>query len=136
MSARTSFRMLVMVFAASCIESTGPNVSDVPGYLISDVSVTPSIDTVTMGDTSGVIDRVLFIATAIGKNGDVLPDMRFVWETSDSTVAIVNATGLVTPLAPGTVEISASADKIGKASLVVLPAPPVPVPPLVPPRIP
>ncbi|HEX6315276.1 MAG TPA: Ig-like domain-containing protein [Gemmatimonadaceae bacterium] len=113
---------LVGVMVASCTETTGPNLSGVPGYLISEVRVSPSIDTIFVPDTIRSSDRIAFSASAIGKNGAVIPAMTFVWSSSDPSIATVDSSGLVTPLRQGEVEISASADKIGNATLVILPA--------------
>ncbi len=121
MRARTVLAFLV--FIVSCDDEFGPNLSEVPGYLISSVQVIPSIDTIFISDTIVDSDRKLFIAVATGKNGAVLPDMRFAWSTSDPTIATVNEIGIVTPLRVGTVEVTASADKIGTATLVILPEP-------------
>jgi hypothetical protein len=48
--------------------------------------------------------------------------MRFAWSTSDPSIAVVDSGGTVTPVRPGTVEVMASAHKVGKATLVILPA--------------
>ena len=128
MRARTVLALLVCV--VSCDKEFGPNPSDVPGYLISSVQVIPTIDTIFISDTIVDTDQKLFIAIATGKSGTTLPDMRFAWSTSDPTIATVNEIGIVRPLRLGTVEVTASADKIGTATLVILPAPPpVPEPP-------
>jgi hypothetical protein len=124
---RARIVLAFLVFLISCEEEFGPNLSDVPGYLISSVQVIPSIDTIFISDTIVDSDQKLFIAVATGKNGAVLPDMRFAWSTSDPTIATVNEIGIVTPLRVGTVEVTASADKIGTATLVILPEP-VPIP--------
>lgn len=122
MRARSIVALGVVVMTTSCEETTGPNLSDVPGYLISAVRVSPSIDTIFVPDTIRPSDRIAFVASAIGKNGAVLPAMTFAWASSDPTIALVDSGGLVTPLRQGEVEISASADKIGTATLVILPA--------------
>lgn len=51
-----------------------------------------------------------------------MPGLRFAWRTSNPEVAVVDSNGVVTPLTTGTVEIRASADKVGTAELVILPA--------------
>ena len=126
MRARIVLAFLVSVVA--CEEEFGPNPSDVPGYLISSVQVIPTVDTIFISDTIVSSDQKLFIAVATGKNGAVLPDMRFAWWTSDPTIATVNEIGIVRPLRLGTVEVTASADKIGTATLVILPKPVVTIP--------
>ena len=120
MRARVWLVMLVSVLA--CDESTGVNLSDVPGYLISAVHVTPSIDTIHVLDPIRPADQVIFTAEAIGRSGTTLPSMTFAWSTSDPSIATIDDEGVVTPKATGVVEIAASADKIGRAMLVILPA--------------
>jgi uncharacterized protein YjdB len=98
------------------------NLSDVPGYLISSVRVSPAIDTIFVPDSIRESDRIIFSAIATGKSGAVLPALTFAWETSDPSIATVDSAGVVTPRTLGVVEIRASADKIGRATLVILPA--------------
>ncbi|HWK50860.1 MAG TPA: Ig-like domain-containing protein, partial [Steroidobacter sp.] len=40
-------------------------------------------------------------ATALNKSGNALPNVSFEWQSSDAAVASVNASGLVTGVAPG-----------------------------------
>ena len=122
MHARCYLTMILVLPLASCTETTGANLSDVPGYLISSVRVSPSIDTIFVPDSIRDSDRITFSAIATGKNGSALPVTTFAWSTSNPLVATVDASGVVTPRALGEVEILASADKIGRATLVVLPA--------------
>ena len=111
----------MLVIALAC-DDAAVNLSGVPGYLISNVRVTPRVDTVFITDTIRAADRVSFSATAIGKNGGTLGSMVFAWSSSDPSIATVDSAGTVTPRRLGVVEIEASADKVGRATLVILPA--------------
>lgn len=122
MRARRYLAAIAILPLASCSETTGANLSGVPGYLISAVRVSPSIDTIFVPDSIRDSDRITFSAVATGKNGSVLRAMTFAWSTSNPLIATVDSSGVVTPKAVGVVEISAAADKIGRATLVILPA--------------
>lgn len=111
---------LLIAALAGCED--GPNVSGVDGFLIASVDVTPGFATIFVPDTIRVSDRVQFQAQATAKDGSPLDLSRFVWRTSDPTVAVVDSFGLVRPIRYGTVEITASATRIGRANLVILPA--------------
>jgi hypothetical protein len=117
-----------LLIAAACSESTGPNVSDVPGYIISKVLVGPEIDTLYLDATDPNRPQRLFVGIAVGKSGDVLNGVQFHWESSNEALVVIDSDGLATAFGTGTVEITASADKVGRATLVILPAavPPVP----------
>ena len=114
--------ILVLSLGASCDDTTGPNLTDVPGYLISSVRVEPVLDTIFIPAIPRSFDRAVFTATAIGRNGQPLNVSQFAWTSSNPAVASVNDEGVVTPLTTGSVEIRASADKIGRATLVIRPA--------------
>ena len=114
--------ILVLSLGASCDDTTGPNLSDVPGYLISSVRVEPVVDTIFIPAITRSFDRAVFTATAFGRNGQPLNVSEFAWTSSNPAVATVNDEGVVTPLTTGSVEIRASADKIGRATLVIRPA--------------
>ena len=122
MHARRYLPIISIPLLAACTETTGANLSDVPGYLISSVRVSPSIDTIFVPDSIRESDRITFSAIATGKNGSDLPAMTFAWSTSNPQVATVDSSGVVTPRTLGVVEISAAADKVGRATLVILPA--------------
>lgn len=54
-------------------------------------------------------------ATALNKSGHALPNVSFEWQSSDAAVASVNASGLVTGVAPGQATITASAQGVTSA---------------------
>jgi len=122
MAARKVVMALSLALTTGCTGTTGPNLSDTPGYMISSVRVTPSVDTIFVAGIIRVSDRATFTASATGKNGSPLSISQFAWSTSDPAIATVDASGVVTPHSIGTVQIIASADKIGRATLVILPA--------------
>jgi len=122
MRARAAVAVLSFLVAASCADDTGANISGVPGYSIASVRVFPSTATIFVPDTIRASDIITFAAVAVGKNGGFLAATRFVWSTSDPSIAVVDSGGVVTPVRTGTVVISASAHKVGTATLVILPA--------------
>jgi Big-like domain-containing protein len=122
MHARRYLVLISILPLAACTETTGENLSGLPGYLISSVRISPSVDTISIPDSIRDSDRITFAATAIGKNGSALPAMTFAWSTSNPLIATVDSSGVVTPRSLGEVEISAAADKVGRARLVILPA--------------
>jgi hypothetical protein len=115
-----------IIVTLACTETTGPNVSDVPGYLISRVLVGPEIDTLYLDPADPNVTQRLFVGIAYGKNGSVLDGVQFDWSSSNEAVVVINPDGLATAFATGTVTITASADKVGRATLVVMPAPVTP----------
>lgn len=119
---RTKTTALMIIGLAGVACDDVPNISGVPGYLISTIRVSPSIDTLFVPDPIRPTDRATFTAIAIGKNGADLGTLRYVWTTSDSLIATVDSFGVVTPHAYGTIQITASAYKEGTATLVILPA--------------
>ncbi len=121
--ARVVLAWLSPLVVLACEDGTGPNLNaDVPGYSIASVRVFPSTATIFVPDTIRLSDRITFAAIAVGKSGATLPGIRFVWTTSDASVATVDSSGTVTPVRAGTVQVSASAHKVGSATLVILPA--------------
>ena len=113
---------LLMVAVVAACEDLGPNISGVPAYNISAVRVSPIHDTIFITDTIRATDRAFFTAQAIGKSQVPLAITDFVWTSSNPNIATVDSAGIVTPRALGTTEISASAGKVGRATLVVAPA--------------
>ena len=86
---------------------------------VSSVEVTPATGFVLPGTT------LRLMAEAKDANAHVVDGAQFAWASSDTTVAVVDATGLVTGATEGDVEVSATSSGVtGRAQLeVVEPAP-------------
>ena len=86
---------------------------------VSAVSVSPAAHTVQVGAT------LRLSAEATDANGHAVEEAEFAWESGDTVIAAVNATGLVTALGVGEVDITAiSSDVTGRAALSVVPPAP------------
>lgn len=97
---------------AACSSSTSPNGS------VTSVKVTPATDSVAVGNT------ITLQATVMGPGGQVVSGQQVFWNTGNASVATVTAAGVVTGVAPGTVQIAASAGgSSGIANITVLPPP-------------
>ncbi|HEX6815142.1 MAG TPA: Ig-like domain-containing protein [Gemmatimonadaceae bacterium] len=97
---------------AACSSSTSPNGS------VGSVKVTPATDSVAVGNT------ITLQATVMGPGGQVVSGQRVFWNTGNASVATVTEAGVVTGVAPGTVQIAASAGgSSGIANITVLPPP-------------
>jgi acid phosphatase len=78
------------------------------------IVVSPATWSLTIGAT------VQFAATPKDASGNPLTGYTITWSSSDSTIATVNGTGLVTGLAAGTATITATSDgKSGSGSIAV-----------------
>ena len=82
---------------------------------ISTVAVAPDTATVLAGDT------LRLAATATDANEQTVAGVEFVWASADTTVAVVDATGLVTGVGAGQAEVTATAARVtGRAQLTVV----------------
>ena len=79
------------------------------------VTVTPAPATVVEGAT------LQLTATATNAHGQVVTGTEFVWASGDTTVVVVDASGLVTGVGAGEVQVTATAAGVtGRATLTVL----------------
>lgn len=109
-----------MVVAACGDDETGPNISGVPTYSIQSVQVTPAVETLYVTDS--IRPTRQYSAVALSRGGATIGGMRFAWTTTDSGIATVDTLGKVTPQSVGLVEVLASAGKVGRGALAILPA--------------
>ncbi|HVH10526.1 MAG TPA: alkaline phosphatase family protein, partial [Gemmatimonadales bacterium] len=86
-------------------------VTNVP---VASVAVTPATATITVGQT------VQLTATPRDASGNPVTGRVVTWSTSDTTIALVNASGLVTGRVAGTATITATSEgKSGTATITV-----------------
>ena len=79
------------------------------------VTVTPPVDTLVMGA------GVQLTAEAADANGHTVAGAEFAWSSSDTSVASVDATGLVTSVGTGQATVTATASGVtGRAALTVV----------------
>ena len=83
--------------------------------MVSTVAVTPSVDTLVAGDT------LRLSASAMDANGHPVAETEFSWASADTQVATVDASGLVTGVEAGEVEITATVSEVsGRAALTIV----------------
>ena len=85
-----------------------------PEPVIVSVVVSPAAATLVVGGTRSLA------AAATDENGQPVPDAVFAWSTSDTSVAAVDATGLVRGVSVGTATITATVNEVdGVAEVTV-----------------
>ena len=92
--------------------------SRLPAQAVAEVQVTPETVTVGVGQK-----QTLFVA-AFDRQGNILPTARFVFSSSDSTIARVNGEGVVVGLRAGLAKVEARAQDRRAAIAVFVTAPP------------
>ncbi|WP_419161556.1 Ig-like domain-containing protein [Candidatus Palauibacter sp.] len=86
---------------------------------VTEVAISPSADTLVAGDT------LRLAAEAFDENGHAVAGAAFTWSSSDTSVTVVDPTGLATGVDAGEAEVSATSSGVtGRVELtVVTPAP-------------
>src|SRR3989454_8417892 len=113
---KTFLLAAAMLMGIACNDSNGPPPS------IAKVTVSPSPASVLVGGTMQLTAKTEDAA------GNVLTGRAVTWASSNTVVATVSATGLVTGVAVGSATITATAEgKNGTAAVTVTVPPPVPV---------
>jgi uncharacterized protein YjdB len=89
-----------------------------PPAVVATIALSPLTTNVTVGATTTLA------ATLTDANGNVLTGRTIVWSSTDPTKATVNASGVVTGVAPGLVGIIATSEgKTGNAAVTVVAVP-------------
>ena len=83
------------------------------------IQIQPRRDTLYVSDS--LVQAKRFVATAYSAAGAPIEGQEFEWSSSERSVAIVDDSGLVTAVAPGSATISAKAGERATATVVVLP---------------
>lgn len=86
---------------------------------VATVAISPESATLVVGDT------LRLASEATDANGHIVPEAEVSWVSGDTSVAVVDPSGLVTGVGEGNVEITAtSSEVVGRASLTIAtPAP-------------
>lgn len=79
---------------------------------VATITLTPADDTLEVGDT------VTIVASLLDATGRAVPDATVTWASSAPDVATVAPSGLVTAVAPGTTEVTATVDGISSAASI------------------
>ena len=88
--------------------------AEIPELEVTTIEVFPSEVTLNVTETQQ------FIATAFDQYNATMPDVTFVWSSSNITVGTVNETGFFTALYTGTTLVNATADDVtGTATVIV-----------------
>lgn len=81
------------------------------------VVISPTTATLAVSDS--LVESLQFRAIALSYIGDTIADQKFVWSSSDTSVAVVDPAGLVVARAPGTAVITADAGEKARATVTV-----------------
>ncbi len=110
-----AFEFTVRVTGANDLSSSAPFELEVERAPVASVTLSPDSASVDVGSA------VQFAATLRDAQGRELTDRSATWRSSDTAVARVDDTGLVTGVSMGTVVISATSEGVtGSADLVVI----------------
>ena len=110
-----------LAIGATACSASGTSV-EVQQTPVAAVSVSLPSSSLLAGQTAQAV------ATPRDAAGLPLANRPIVWESSNSSVASVNNTGMISALVPGTVAISATSEGVqGQGSLTVMALPVVPV---------
>jgi glucose/arabinose dehydrogenase len=120
---------VVALLLPACGDDSGGDLQEPALPPVAKVTVEAEVTAIRVGQT------VQLTATPLDANGNVLEDLTFEWATANASVATVSEAGLVSGVAEGETEISATTEEItGKLALTISPSAPPPPPPPPPPE--
>jgi trimeric autotransporter adhesin len=106
--------LIVLVLAQAC--GSGGDNSPTGGGGLSKIAMSPSLDTIELGDT------ITISAQPQTGNGSPVSGLTLFWSSSAQSVATVTQSGKVTAIDSGTATIAASVNGIsGQSTIVVMP---------------
>jgi glucose/arabinose dehydrogenase len=109
--------LLVAFLLPACGDDSGDDLQEPAGPPVATVTVEAEVSTIRVGET------VQLTAIPLDANGNALEDRTFVWATADAGVATVSEAGLVTGVAEGQTEITATTEEItGRMAVTILPS--------------
>lgn len=115
----------VSVTAPDCVGECTASLAVQVGHGIASITISPATDTI-----GGTGDTARLVATASDAHGTPIAGVHFAWSSADSTIATVDSTGLLTSVAAGSTQVTASAEGAqGSATIVVASGSPPPPPP-------
>jgi glucose/arabinose dehydrogenase len=114
--------LVLAVLISGCGGDSGGDVQQPTPVTVTTVTVTAPDSSIDVGKT------VQLTATAKDAGGATIEGKTFAWATADAAVASVSATGLVTGLADGQVEIRATTDGVAGTIIIAVAAVALPPP--------
>lgn len=120
---RTSFLAVTgVVLAITACDSSGVSTLPVERTPVASVSIALPSRSLMVGQSENGS------ASALDASGSPLAGRAITWRSSSPTVALVDAAGLISALAPGSTTITAESEGVmGQDNLSVMPLPPAPV---------
>ncbi len=108
----------VMIMATSDDVSGSATLTVTEPLVVATVTVSPDSASIEVGNTEQ------FEAMAMSSDGMEIPDVEFMWTSSDEMVATVDASGEATAVGAGMAMITATADSIYGSAMLTVTSPP------------
>ncbi len=109
--------LLASVVVGACSKSSSTSTSPSSTGAVASITVSPSLAPLTLGDT------LRFSAVAYDANGNLVTTAALTWKSTDSTVATVSDSGLVTAKDTGSTTVTATSGAISGTATVTVKLP-------------